>query len=165
MKRLVAPNYQRSRKFINRDASGSVRPRSVILRESESYRGCELIEVKQSDLLYRFKKAENEGIVRERHIVITGPGRSGSTLTCYLLNKLPNTVTLAESYLRANSKDISQTTLPSAMSLSEGAPACVRRCLSRKPYAPSMWAEPVPDSTKGEAGDVRSGIAVKGTYP
>ena len=110
MKRLVAPNYQRSRKFINRDASGSVRPPSVILRESESYRGCELIEVKQSDLLYRFKKAENEGIVRERHIVITGPGRSGTTLTCYLLNRLPNTVTLAKPYLRANSKKISQTT-------------------------------------------------------
>ena len=32
----------------------------------------------------------------ERNIVITGPGRSGTTLTCHLLNKLPNTVALSE---------------------------------------------------------------------
>ncbi|HSK99870.1 MAG TPA: hypothetical protein VK869_06000, partial [Rubrobacteraceae bacterium] len=33
---------------------------------------------------------------RDRNIVITGPGRSGTTLTCFLLNKLPNTVALSE---------------------------------------------------------------------
>ena len=32
----------------------------------------------------------------KRNIVLTGPGRSGTTLTCHLLNKLPNTVALAE---------------------------------------------------------------------
>lgn len=31
-----------------------------------------------------------------RNIVLTGPGRSGTTLTCYLLNKLSNTVALSE---------------------------------------------------------------------
>jgi hypothetical protein len=32
----------------------------------------------------------------QRNIVITGPGRSGTTLTCHLLNKLPETVALSE---------------------------------------------------------------------
>ena len=47
-----------------------------------------------------------------------GSEPSGPTLTCYLLNKLPNTVTLSDPYLRANSKEISQTTMLSAMTLS-----------------------------------------------
>lgn len=34
--------------------------------------------------------------MRQRDIVITGPGRSGTTLTCHLLNKLPNTIALHE---------------------------------------------------------------------
>lgn len=33
---------------------------------------------------------------RDRNIVLTGPGRSGTTLTCYLLNKLPDAVALSE---------------------------------------------------------------------
>src|SRR5215204_6997554 len=33
---------------------------------------------------------------RDRNIVLTGPGRSGTTLTCHMLNKLPNTVALSE---------------------------------------------------------------------
>jgi hypothetical protein len=33
----------------------------------------------------------------ERNIVITSPGRSGTTLTCHLLNKLPDTVVVNES--------------------------------------------------------------------
>lgn len=33
---------------------------------------------------------------RDRNIVLTGPGRSGTTLTCFLLNKLPDTVALSE---------------------------------------------------------------------
>ena len=32
----------------------------------------------------------------DRNVVITGPGRSGTTLTCHLLNKLPGTVALSE---------------------------------------------------------------------
>jgi hypothetical protein len=32
----------------------------------------------------------------KRNIVLTGPGRSGTTLTCHLLNKLPNAIALAE---------------------------------------------------------------------
>lgn len=34
--------------------------------------------------------------MRDRNIVLTGPGRSGTTLTCYLLNMLPDTVALSE---------------------------------------------------------------------
>ena len=33
---------------------------------------------------------------KDRNIVLTGPGRSGTTLTCFLLNKLPDTVALSE---------------------------------------------------------------------
>jgi len=33
----------------------------------------------------------------EKNIVITGPGRSGTTQTCHLLNKLPDTVAVNES--------------------------------------------------------------------
>src|SRR4051794_22852941 len=32
----------------------------------------------------------------ERNIVLTGPGRSGTTLACHLLNKLPEAIALAE---------------------------------------------------------------------
>ena len=37
-----------------------------------------------------------EQMQAERNIVLTGLGRSGTTLTCHLLNKLPDTVALAE---------------------------------------------------------------------
>jgi hypothetical protein len=33
---------------------------------------------------------------KDRNIVLTGPGRSGTTLTCFLLNKLPDAVALSE---------------------------------------------------------------------
>jgi hypothetical protein len=35
-------------------------------------------------------------ISKDRNIVLTGPGRSGTTLTCFLLNKLPDAVALSE---------------------------------------------------------------------
>ena len=40
--------------------------------------------------------AEDASESNQRNIVITGPGRSGTTLTCHLLNKLPDTLALAE---------------------------------------------------------------------
>jgi hypothetical protein len=33
---------------------------------------------------------------KDRNIVLTGPGRSGTTLTCFLINKLPDAVALSE---------------------------------------------------------------------
>lgn len=40
---------------------------------------------------------QDPATARNRHnIVLTGPGRSGTTLTCFLLNKLPDTVALSE---------------------------------------------------------------------
>jgi hypothetical protein len=55
----------------------------------------------QSCFLVKNATESNEGKVMEgtaitgrnrQDIVLTGPGRSGTTLACYLLNKLPNTV-------------------------------------------------------------------------
>jgi hypothetical protein len=42
------------------------------------------------------RKVEVSRSTNEHNIVLTGPGRSGTTLTCHLLNKLPDTVALAE---------------------------------------------------------------------
>jgi hypothetical protein len=40
-----------------------------------------------------------------------------------------------------------------------------KKVLKHETLRTKQWAEPVPDSTKGKAGDVRSRIVVKETYP
>jgi hypothetical protein len=66
----------------------------------------------QSCFLVKNATESNEGKVMEgtaitgrnrQDIVLTGPGRSGTTLACYLLNKLPNTVASPSRYLLASS--------------------------------------------------------------
>ncbi len=42
------------------------------------------------------EKVEVSRSTNEHNIVLTGPGRSGTTLTCHLLNKLPDTMALAK---------------------------------------------------------------------
>lgn len=46
--------------------------------------------------LRRALPGAGEDWLAERNTVITGPGRSGTTLTCHLLNKLPDTVVVNE---------------------------------------------------------------------
>ena len=103
----------------------------------------------------------------ERNIVLTGPGRSGTTLTCHLLNKLPNTVALAEPLTPGRFEEQMPDIMkkPSATSW--------KRLLADAPQSPSTraWclantsAASAPDNTKGKVDGVRQRIAVKGNIP
>lgn len=102
------------------------------------------------------------GESNERNIVITGPGRSGTTLTCYLLNKLPDTVALSEPIAPGKFAD----RMPDHEAVCDGIEQYyrdMRRMALRKGVVISKHVGGVvPDNTKGEVNGVRRRIAQKG---
>lgn len=101
-------------------------------------------------------------VSRDRNIVLTGPGRSGTTLTCYLLNKLPNTVALSEAI---DPKQYAKR-MPDTEAVADGIEEFYlymrRRALKRGMVISKHVGGKVPDNTKGMKEGVRQRIAEKG---
>lgn len=98
-----------------------------------------------------------------RNVVITGPGRSGTTLTCHLLNKLSDTVALSEPIAPGQYAD----RLPDHDAVCDGIEEyfrTMRKMALREGVVISKHVGGVvPDNTKGDVGGgVRSRIAQKG---
>ena len=97
-----------------------------------------------------------------RNIVITGLGRSGTTLTCHLLNKLPNTVALSEPISPGRFAEH----LPDHEAVCDGIERYYRRtrrlALNEGVVTSKHVDGVVPDNTKGMVNGVRRRIAEKG---
>jgi hypothetical protein len=98
----------------------------------------------------------------ERNIVITGPGRSGTTLTCHLLNKLPDTVALSEPINPGKYAD----RLPDNEAVADGIQDFYREqrrmALRRGVVLTKHLGGVVPDNPKGMVGGVRKRVVEKG---
>ena len=98
----------------------------------------------------------------ERNIVITGPGRSGTTLTCHLLNKLPDTVALSEPINPGRYAD----RLPDTEAVGDGIQDFYREqrrmALSRGMVLSKHVGGVVPDNPKGMVDGVRKRVVEKG---
>lgn len=103
--------------------------------------------------------------MRDRNIVITGPGRSGTTLTCYLLNKLSNTVALSEPISPGKYAD----RLPDYEAVAAGIEEFYRNmrvmALEQGRVISKHVGGKVPDNSKGMKDGVRQRIAEKGRIP
>jgi hypothetical protein len=103
-----------------------------------------------------------DDVSRDRNIVLTGPGRSGTTLTCYLLNKLPNTVALSE----AMDPEQYASRMPDTEAVADGIEEFYlymrRRALKRGMVISKHVGGKVPDNTKGMKDGIRQRIAEKG---
>jgi len=112
--------------------------------------------------MLRATKDDGGGPQNQRNIVITGPGRSGTTLTCHLLNKLPDTVALSEPISPGQFAD----RLPDHEAVCDGIEGyfrTMRKMALRKGVVISKHVGGVvPDNTKGEVNGVRRRIAQKG---
>src|ERR671917_576694 len=101
----------------------------------------------------------------ERNIVITGPGRSGTTLTCHLLNKLPDTVALSEPINPGKYAD----RLPDKEAVADGIQDFYREqrrmALKRGVVLTKHLGGVVPDNPKGMVGGVRKRVVEKGKIP
>jgi hypothetical protein len=110
-------------------------------------------------LTWRFGKIPEN---KDRNIVITGPGRSGTTLTCFLLNKMPNTVALSEPIAPGNYAD----RMPDREAVVDGIEGFYRdmrrMALSRGLVVSKHVGGVVPDNTKGMVDGRRQRIAEKG---
>jgi hypothetical protein len=99
--------------------------------------------------------------VNRRNVVLTGTGRSGTTLICHLLNKLPNTVALSEPIAPGKLEDC----MPDKEAVCDQIELYYRRMRQRvrkEGTVTSKHGGVVPDNTKGEVGGVRHRIAEKG---
>ena len=98
----------------------------------------------------------------QHNIVITGPGRSGTTLTCHLLNKLPDTLALAEPIDPGQFAYL----LPDHDAVCDGIELFYRdmreMALRQGVVVSKHVGGRVPDNTKGEVDGVRHRIAEKG---
>jgi len=98
----------------------------------------------------------------ERNIVITGPGRSGTTLTCHLLNKLPDTVALSEPINPGKYAD----RLPDNEAVADGIQDFYREqrrmALNRGLVLSKHVGGVVPDNPKGMVDGVRKRVVEKG---
>lgn len=102
---------------------------------------------------------------RRTNIAITGPGRSGTTLTCHLLNKLPNTIALSEPMAPGRFAD----RLPDHEAVCDGIEGFYQRqresALKRGLVVSKHVGGVVPDNSKGMVDGVRQRIAEKGEIP
>jgi hypothetical protein len=101
----------------------------------------------------------------ERNIVITGPGRSGTTLTCHLLNKLPNTIALSEPINPGKYAD----RLPDTEAVADGIQDFYREqrrmALKQGLVLSKHVGGTVPDNPKGMVDGVRKRVVEKGYIP
>lgn len=100
--------------------------------------------------------------MNRRNIVLTGTGRSGTTLACHLLNKLPNTVALSEPIPPGKFVEY----MPDHEAVCDQVENYFRKTRTkarRKGVAISKHVGGVvPDNTKGKVDGVRRRIAEKG---
>jgi len=100
--------------------------------------------------------------MNRRNIVLTGLGRSGTTLTCHLLNKLPNTVALSEPISPGKFAEH----LPDHEAVCDGIERYYRTtrrlALKEGVVISKHVGGVVPDNTKGMVDGVRRRIAEKG---
>jgi hypothetical protein len=98
----------------------------------------------------------------QHNIVLTGPGRSGTTLTCYLLNMLPDTIALSEPIAPGKYKKH----LPDYEAVADGIEDFYREqrrtALERGVVVSKHVGGKVPANTKGMKDGVRQRIAEKG---
>jgi hypothetical protein len=100
-----------------------------------------------------------------RNIVLTGLPRSGTTLACHLLNKLPNTVALLEPFEAGRFADL----LPDHEAVADGVERWYRkarrRALRKGEVTTRHVGGEIPDNpfgVKGERGEPRQWLASKG---
>jgi len=102
---------------------------------------------------------------RDRNIVLTGPGRSGTTLTCFLLNKLPDTVALSEPIAPGRYAN----RMPDYEAVADGIEEYyrdMRKMALRQGLVISKHVGGiVPDNSKGMKDGVRQRIVDKGKIP
>jgi hypothetical protein len=102
---------------------------------------------------------------KDRNIVLTGPGRSGTTLTCFLLNKLPDTVALSEPISPGRYAN----RMPDYEGVADGIEEYyrdMRKMALREGLVISKHVGGmVPDNSKGMKDGVRQRIADKGQIP
>jgi hypothetical protein len=110
-------------------------------------------------------KAKDRPEARDRNIVLTGPGRSGTTLTCHMLNKLPNTVALSEPI----SPGRYASRMPDYEAVADGIEKFYRTmrrmALERGRVQSKHVGGTVPDNSKGMVDGVRQRIVEKGKIP
>ncbi len=111
------------------------------------------------------EKVEVSRSTNEHNIVLTGPGRSGTTLTCHLLNKLPDTVALAEPLSPNRFVDQMPDYDAVCDELEKIYLRMRRRALQEGVVKSKHVGGVVPDNTKGKVDGVRQRIAVKGDIP
>jgi hypothetical protein len=115
-------------------------------------------------IIWRMLKSLTQrfGAGKNRNIVLTGPGRSGTTLTCYLLNMLPDTIALSEPIAPGKYKKH----LPDYEAVADGIEEFYkeqrRMALERGVVLSKHIGGKVPDNTKGIKDGVRQRIAEKG---
>lgn len=97
--------------------------------------------------------------MNRRNIVLTGTGRSGTTLVCNLLNKLPNTVALSEPISPGKFAD----QMPDREAICDGTERHYRRMRRRAREEGTVISKHVggivPDNTKGTVDVVLQRIA------
>jgi len=102
---------------------------------------------------------------RDRNIVLTGPGRSGTTLTCFLLNKLPDTVALSEPIAPGRYAN----RMPDYEAVADGIEEYYRdmrkMALRQGQVISKHVGGMVPDNSKGMKDGVRQRIVDKGKIP
>lgn len=100
--------------------------------------------------------------MKRRNVVLTGPGRSGTTLTCHLLNKLPDMLALSEPIPPGKFAHL----LPDHEAVCDEIERFYRRmrrtALDKGTVLSKHVGGVVPDNTKGEVDGVRRRIAEKG---
>ena len=110
-------------------------------------------------------RGTDEAWSAERNIVITGPGRSGTTLTCHLLNKLPDTVAVSEPINPGKYAD----RLPDNEAVADGIQDFYREqrrmALERGLVLSKHLGGVVPDNPKGMVDGVRKRVVEKGRIP
>ena len=100
-----------------------------------------------------------------RNIVLTGLGRSGTTLTCHLLNQLPNVVALAEPIAPGKFEHL----LPDTEAVCDGIERFYRRmrrmARTRGVVISKHIGGVVPDNPKAVVDGVRQRVVEKGQIP
>jgi hypothetical protein len=98
----------------------------------------------------------------ERNIVLTGPGRSGTTLACHLLNKLPDALALAEPITPGKFEHL----MPDVEAVCDGIERFYRRmrrtALTRGTVISKHVGGLVPDNTKAVVDGTRQRVAERG---
>jgi hypothetical protein len=102
---------------------------------------------------------------KDRNIVITGPGRSGTTLTCFLLNKVPDTIALSEPISPGKYAN----RMPDHEAVADGIEDYYRdmrkMALTQGLVISKHSGGMVPDNSKGMKDGVRQRIVDKGKIP